>query len=78
MMMVYNNKKTATTVLTIIIILGLSLVDAYHSLCLDKKDIIASELEACERLLKYTLDGTDRKTVETEIAELRMALDLMS
>ena len=55
-----------------------SLVDAYHSLYLDKKDIIASELEACERLLKYTSHGTDRKTVETEIAELRMALDLMS
>ena len=53
-------------------------VDAYHSLCLDKKDIIASELEACERLLKYTSDGTDRKTVGTEIAELKMALDLMS
>jgi hypothetical protein len=27
--------------------------------------------------LKYTSDETDRKAVETEIAELKMALDLM-
>jgi hypothetical protein len=32
-----------------------SLVDAYHSLCLDKKDIIASELEACERSHDFVL-----------------------
>ena len=33
-----------------------SFIDAYHSLCLDKKDIISSELEACESLLKRTTD----------------------
>jgi hypothetical protein len=31
-------------------------VDSYHSLWLDKKDIIYSEIEACQRLLKYTND----------------------
>jgi hypothetical protein len=25
---------------------------AYHGLCLDKKDILAAEIQACERLLK--------------------------
>jgi hypothetical protein len=55
-----------------------SFIDAYHSLCLDKKDIISAETEACERLLKYTEDETDRKAIEIEIAELKMTLDLMS
>jgi hypothetical protein len=54
------------------------LIDSYHSLCLDKKDIIRSELEACDRLLKHTSNKTDQKTVETEIAELKTALDLFS
>ena len=55
-----------------------SFIDGYHSLCLDKKDIISAETEACERLLKYTVDETDRKAVEMEISELKMAIDLMS
>ena len=54
-----------------------SLVYAYHSLCIDKKDIIHAELEACERLLKYTEDKSEKKTIETELSELKMALDLM-
>ena len=53
-------------------------VDSYHSLCLDKKDIIYSELEACEKLLEYTLEEDDKKTIESEIAELKMALDLLT
>ena len=57
-----------------------SFIDAYHSLCLDKKDIISSELEACESLLKRTTDESDpsdRQAIESEITELKMALDLM-
>ena len=54
-----------------------SFVDNYHSLCLDKKDILSAELEACERLLKQTKDEIDKKIIETEIAELKMTLDLM-
>ena len=38
-----------------------ALIDSYHSLCLDKKDIIESELIACERLLKYTSEEYDRQ-----------------
>ncbi|MGC1929657.1 MAG: hypothetical protein WA667_11825 [Candidatus Nitrosopolaris sp.] len=30
-------------------------VDAYHGICLDKKDRLSSERKACERLLKYSL-----------------------
>jgi len=53
-------------------------IDSYHSLCLDKKDIIYAELEACERLLKYASDEGDKKIAESEIAGLKMALDLLT
>ena len=42
-----------------------------------KKDIVLAELEACDRLLKYARDQTDKNAIEKEIAELKMALDLM-
>ena len=54
-----------------------SFIDDSHGLCIDKKDIISAELEACEHLLKYTVDKADEQTIRTEIAELKMALDLM-
>lgn len=54
-----------------------SFINSYHNICIDKRDIISAELEACERLLKYTEDNADRETVEKEVAELKMTLDLM-
>jgi hypothetical protein len=58
-----------------------SFIESYHSLCHDKKDIILGQIEACERLLKYTaeyaVDEIERKVVKSEIDELKMALDLM-
>jgi hypothetical protein len=54
-----------------------SLTDAYHSLCLDKKDILSVELEACERLSKNATDESERIAIEIEISELKMALDLL-
>ena len=54
-----------------------SFIDSYHSLCRDKKDIIFSEIQACEILLKYPRDENDTITVENEIAELKLALDLL-
>ena len=47
------------------------LVDSYHSLCL-------AEHEASQKLLKYTLEEDDKKTLESEIPELKMGLDLLS
>jgi hypothetical protein len=55
-----------------------SFIDIYHSLCIDKKDIISAELEACERLLKDVINKGDRQTIEKEIAQLKMALHLMT
>jgi hypothetical protein len=55
-----------------------SLVDASHSLCVDKNDIVLAELDACVKLLKYVTDETDKKTIETAMSELKMAIDLMN
>jgi hypothetical protein len=52
-------------------------MDGFHSLCLDKKDIVLAEIGACETLLRACRDDGDRRAVEKEIAELKMALDLM-
>jgi hypothetical protein len=53
-------------------------VDEMHALCVDKKDIIQAEIEACERLSKYAVEHDDKVAVEKELSELRMALDLLS
>jgi hypothetical protein len=53
-------------------------IDSYHSLCLDKKDIIYAQLEAYDRLLEYVSDEQDKRTVESEIVELKMAMDPMA
>ena len=53
-----------------------SVADYGHVFCIDKKEIIMNQLEACKRLLPYASE-TDRVLVEKEIAELEMALDLM-
>jgi len=50
----------------------------FHSLCMDMKYIIQAEMEACERLLKYAINDSERAIIEKEIAELKAALDLMS
>ncbi|MFL6460555.1 MAG: hypothetical protein ACJ71J_06355 [Nitrososphaeraceae archaeon] len=54
-----------------------SFVDDSHGLCIDKKEIISAELQACERLMKYAVDKTDVEIINKEIAELKMALDLL-
>lgn len=49
-----------------------------HGLCIDKKDLLEAQIQACETLLKYTKDEPEKSTVEREIEELRMARDLMA
>jgi len=45
-------------------------VDAYHNICIDKKEILSSQLDACERLLKYSRDEVGKQAIEKEITEL--------
>ncbi|MEO9296024.1 MAG: hypothetical protein ABI347_10570 [Nitrososphaera sp.] len=54
-----------------------SITNPSHALCLDRKDIILAEIEACERLFKYA-DESEKKVIEREIADLRMTLDLLT
>ena len=55
-----------------------SFVESFHNLSKDKKDIIVSEIQACERLRKYARDDLDKKVIEAEISDLKMALDLLT
>ena len=55
-----------------------SFVESFHNLSKDKKDIIISEIQACERLGKYARDEIDREVIEAEISALKMALDLLA
>jgi hypothetical protein len=50
------------------ITIAYSFIDSYHSLCLDRKDIMLGQLDACERLLKYTTDELDKSAIIKEIA----------
>ena len=43
----------------------------------DKRDIILTEIEACERLLKYPTTMEDIQLIEEEISELKLTLDLL-
>lgn len=54
------------------------LLNETHGLCLDKKDLMTGQLEACGKLLRYTGDQGDRAALEQEMQELKMALDLMT
>ena len=54
-----------------------SFIDSYHGLCKDKKEIVLSEIQACERLNNNTRDAIDKRIIETEITELKMTLDLL-
>ncbi len=53
-----------------------SFIESSHSLCIDKREIILAQIQACERLLKYVKDKTDLAAIEKEISELKLALDL--
>jgi phosphopentomutase len=54
-----------------------SFSDSYHHICMDKSELLLSELIACEELLKYTINGVDRKILQTEISRLRLAKDTL-
>ncbi|MPZ07053.1 MAG: hypothetical protein GEU26_11675 [Nitrososphaeraceae archaeon] len=53
-------------------------VDSYHGLCLDKKEIIKFEIEACLTLLKRSSNDMDLITIEKEIVQLRNMLDFLT
>ena len=54
-----------------------SLVDFNHTICIDKKYIMLGQIQACEKLLKYTGDRLDQIILEKEIADLKLMLDFI-
>jgi len=55
-----------------------SFIGSSHSLCIDRRDIILAQIQACERLLKYVKDETELAAVEKEITSLKLTQDLIS
>lgn len=55
-----------------------ALSEEFHSLCMDRKDVLQAEVEACEKLLKHVVNESDRSIIEEEISALKMALDLLT
>ena len=53
-------------------------IESAHNLCLNKIEIISAQIQACERLLKFTKNETDMTVIEKEIVELKFALDLIN
>jgi len=52
-------------------------IESSHSLCLDKREIILAQIQACNRLLKYAKDESDRVAINGELGELKLTLDMM-
>jgi hypothetical protein len=48
----------------------------WYSLCLDRREIILSQIQSCEKLLRYTKDKTDIIAIKKEIL-LKLILDLI-
>ncbi|HKR72479.1 MAG TPA: hypothetical protein VJR94_00055, partial [Candidatus Nitrosocosmicus sp.] len=41
-----------------------------HSLCIDKRQLILLQIQACRKLLKHTFDNLELRIIEREIDEL--------
>ena len=54
-----------------------SIAESYHNCCIDKKEIIIEQIKACENLLRDTNNKSEILTLEREISELKLALDIL-
>lgn len=52
-------------------------IESAHSLCLEKGELILAQIQACERLLKYTKSEEEVQLLKDEISKLRLVLDLI-
>lgn len=52
-------------------------IESAHSLGFEKGELILAQIQACERLLKYTTDGEEILILKHEIAKLKLALDMI-
>ena len=52
-------------------------IESSHSLCLGKGELLLAQIQACERLLKYTKDDEEITVLKDEIAKLKLVLDMI-
>lgn len=52
-------------------------IESQHTLYIDKREILLSQIQACDRLLKYLKDESDITTINNEISSLKMSLDFI-
>jgi len=52
-------------------------IESTHSLCMNKVELISAQIQACERLLKYSRDIDEGLLLKDEITRLRLALDMI-
>jgi hypothetical protein len=53
------------------------ILESYETFCIDKKSIIVAQLDACNKLLKYTVDEKEKEAIVREIRELKTALNIL-
>ena len=54
-----------------------SFIEPQHNLCIDKREIIISQIQACECLLNFLKEEHDIIAINNEITNLKMSLDFM-
>ncbi len=52
-------------------------IESSHILCVDKSELMLSQIQACERLLKHSKDDSETLVLEDEISKLKLGSDLM-
>lgn len=53
-------------------------IESAHALCLDKKELIQAQVNACQRLLKLPYEEeNDKDLIENEITKLSKVLDII-
>lgn len=52
-------------------------IESSHSLGFEKGELILAQIQACERLIKYTKDDEETTILKEEVTKLGLALDLI-
>ena len=52
-------------------------IESTHGLCLDKIELMSAQIQACDRLLKYSKDELGCILLKDEITRLRLAFDMI-
>ena len=50
-------------------------IESAHTLCMDKEELLNSQIQSCERLLDKPEKEGDQDIIQNEITKLNLALD---